>query len=109
MELLRSFFVEAGVPDPAGINVHFGRATGTNTYLVWAGLQHDSQLVGATGGWAAPPTDTMHKHYLTLTAAELVAVGRKALIDARFRCGGKPTHFCCDGYLTAPWYRPGIR
>lgn len=109
MELLRSFFVEAGVPDPEGINVHFGRATGTNTYLVWAGLQHDSQLVGATGGWAAPPTDTMHKHYLTLTPAELVAVGRKALIDARFRCGGKPTRFCCDGLLAAPWRRPGMR
>ena len=100
---LRPFFEAAGVRDPGGIDMHFGRATGTHMLTVAVGL--DPQLVNAMGGWAAVRQDTMHAHYLTLTPEQLMAAVHDAIHMTRFHFGGLSTRFCCSPLLVGFLHR----
>ena len=92
MERLRPYFVKAGVQGADAFNVHFGRATGTHILLVGCGIPSD--LVNAMGGWAAKAEDTMHAHYLSLSPADLLEVGRQKIREAR-HARGLACLFCC--------------
>ena len=99
MSLLRPYFAAAGVRDPAGFTIHFGRATGSHVLTVGCGL--DPQLANATGGWAAEKKDTMHAVYLQLSPADLLDAGHKAIVRARLGCG-LCTFFCCSPLSPPP-------
>jgi hypothetical protein len=76
-----------GVPDP-GLNIHFGRPTGSDLYEFELRVVVD--MIEALGGWA--PTTTLSAFYQRHTARRLAELAL-SMVRERFPAG---TRFCCD-------------
>jgi hypothetical protein len=85
--LILHYLTLAGVPD-VGLDIHFGRPTGTELYEYELRLCYD--MIEALGGWA--PTTTLSKFYQKHSPARMAQLAAEMVRD-RFPAG---TRMCCD-------------
>ena len=85
--LMLQYLAKAGVPDP-GLDIHFGRPSGTDLYEFDARLISD--MIEALGGWA--PTTTLSKFYQRHTSQKLAELAM-TMVRERFPAGFRA---CCD-------------